>query len=103
MRKKKPYWEMNPDELAQATREFNKPVPLSKTRPLSREQKACFERMRGSRSRSVYVTREANGVFVRLDKRLLQQTMRYASLNKLTLAQVINRSLRGMMTMIDQD
>jgi hypothetical protein len=44
--KQKQYWEMNAAELAEATKEFDKPLPPGRTRPLSKSERARFERMR---------------------------------------------------------
>jgi hypothetical protein len=97
----KPYWEMNAEELAEATKEFDRPIPLSKTKPLSKAERAAFERMRRSPHRSVYVSRSADGVFVRLDPDLLRRSSRYAAEQKVTLSEVINRSLKGMLAIVE--
>jgi hypothetical protein len=53
----KPYWEMTAEELAEATKEFDKPIPLSKTRPLTKEQRRRWERMKQGPSVSIFVSR----------------------------------------------
>jgi hypothetical protein len=98
----KPYWEMNADELAEATREFDRPVPLSKTSPLTPQERAEFERMRRSPHRSVFVSRDANGVFVRLDPELLRRSAEYANARKVSLSDLISRSLKGMLAMVEE-
>jgi hypothetical protein len=59
MKKKatKPYWEMTAAELAEATKEFDKPIPWSKTRPLTKAERERFERARATPSRSIYIKR----------------------------------------------
>lgn len=100
-RTKKPYWEMTLAELRAATKEFDRPIPLSKTKPLTSAERATFERMQRSPSVSIFITRDASGVWVRLDPEILRRTTRYAAKNRLSLAQVINRSLRGLLATVD--
>jgi hypothetical protein len=97
----KPYWEMTSDELAEATKEFDRAIPLSKTKPLTKAQRANFERMRRSPHRSVYVSRNGDRVLVRLDPELLRRSSRYAAEQNLTLSEVINRSLKGMLAIVE--
>ena len=63
MKKKqtKPYWEMTTEELAEATKEFDKPIPLSKTRPLNKTEHALWEKMRKAPYVSIHVTRNHDG------------------------------------------
>ena len=98
---RKPYWEMTTAELAEATKEYDRPIPLSKTRPLTKAQRALFQRMRKAPSRSIFIARDATGVWVRLDPDLLQRTTRYAARQKLTVTEVINRSLKGMLAIVE--
>jgi len=76
---KKPYWEMTTAELAEATKEFDRPIPLSKTRPLSKKERALFERMRSAPHRSIFISRDADGVWVRLDPDVLRRSVKYAA------------------------
>ena len=97
----KPYWEMTLDELRNATKHYDRPVPLSKTKPLTKGERALFERMRRAPSVSVFITRDRQGVWVRLDPEIMRRSMRYASQRKMTLSEVINRSLKGMLAAVD--
>jgi hypothetical protein len=103
MKKKtnKPYWEMNAKELAHATKEFDKPIPLSKTRPLNKAERALFEKMRKAPHVSIHVTRGSDGVWVRLDPDVLKRSTAYAAKQQLTLSELINRSLKGLLTVVD--
>ncbi len=98
---KKPYWEMTTEELAAATKRFDKPLPLSRTRPLTKQERARFERMRRAPKMSVFVTRNADGVFIRLPPDLLRRCQRYAAGRKMTLSDVITRSLKGMLAIVE--
>lgn len=97
---KKRYWEMNADELAEATKEFDGPIPLSKTRPLNKRERADWERARRRPSRSIYITRSPNDVMVRISPALLKRCRQYAADHKMTLSDVINKSLKGMLIMV---
>jgi len=92
---------MTAKELAEATKEFDRPIPPSKTRPLNKKERALFERMRKAPYCSIHVTRSPDGVWVRLDPELLRRSTRYAAKEKLTLSQVINRSLKGMLAIVE--
>lgn len=98
---RKPYWEMTASELAEATKEFDRPIPPSRTRPLTKAERALFESMRKAPPRSIFIARDAGGVWVRIDPDLLARTTRYAAREKISLAEVINRSLKGMLAIVD--
>jgi hypothetical protein len=93
---------MTTEELAEATKEFDRPVPPSRTKPLSRQERAEFERMRRSPHRSVFVTERANEIIVQLDPELMSRSMRYATHQRLTLSEVINRSLKGLLAIVEE-
>jgi hypothetical protein len=38
--KAKPYWKMTTEELAEATKEFDQPLPPEKMRPLTKAERA---------------------------------------------------------------
>ena len=92
----KAYWEMTADELAEATKEFDKPLPPQRLKPLSKEQRLRFEKIR--RAGGPGVTRiNAFG----LDDKLLDQAVAYARRRKLTVSQVIERGVRGLLAFGD--
>jgi hypothetical protein len=99
----KPYWEMTLAELREATKEFDRPIPLSKMRPLTKAQRERFERMQSGGSRSILVKRSAKTqtVQVELDDELLQRSSRYASRHKMSLSDVINKSLRSALNFVE--
>ncbi|QOV89501.1 hypothetical protein [Humisphaera borealis] len=97
----KPYWEMNAAELAEATKELDRPIPASKLRSLTKTEKAQFEKARKSPARSVFVLRDAEGVtLLRLDPAVLKSATKYAADHQMSLSDVINRSLKGMLAMV---
>ena len=50
-KKSKPYWEMTLDELREATKEYDNPIPESKMRDLTKAERDQFERARAKGSR----------------------------------------------------
>ena len=52
---KKPYWEMSLEELREATKEFDGPVDISKTRPLTKEERARWNRSKKGPHYSIFV------------------------------------------------
>jgi len=53
----KPFWEMTPAELDEATKEFDEPICWSKCRPLTKAERARFEKMRAGPSVSIFLKR----------------------------------------------
>jgi hypothetical protein len=83
---------MTAGELAEATRELDKPSPPSLWRPLSPEERKRFERVRragGSDPRHV--------LSVSLEPELFSEALAYARKHKLTLPEVIARAVRGLL------
>ena len=97
----KPYWEMSLGELQDATKEFDTPIPASKLRPLSKAERARWERVRKGPHFSIYVTRGDDGVSVRLDPDIWKRSTQYAAKHKMTLSEVVNRSLKGMLAIVE--
>jgi hypothetical protein len=92
----KAYWEMTAKELAEATKEFDKPLPPERFKPLSKEERARFERARragGLRINRIYG--------LGLDDKLLDEAVAYARRKKMTVSQVIERGVRGLLAFGD--
>ena len=53
----KPYWEMNTEELRDATKEFNGPINESEWRPMTKSERAKFEGLQKGPHRSVFIHR----------------------------------------------
>jgi len=102
MKATKPYWEMSLDELREATKEFDKPIPMSRTRPLTKVERKRFERARASGVRSIFISRgRPKKITLKLDEKLLLRSNDYAARHNMTLAEVIERSLRSALTFAD--
>jgi hypothetical protein len=102
----KPYWEMNADELAAATREFDKEIPDSRLRPLSKEERRRWERSKRQPSRSIFVLERAEdrgleAVLVELDGDLLRRIDAYAATRDMTRSEIIETSLRSALVLAE--
>lgn len=92
----KPYWEMNAAELADATKEFDKPLPASRFKPLSKSERERFER-----------ARKAGGSDIKrllafdVDEKLLMEATVFARRKNLSLMQVVERGLRRELAVKD--
>jgi hypothetical protein len=97
-RRTKRYSEMNLEELREATKEFDRPVPFSKTRPLSKRARARFERWQADKPDvSIYVHAQHRDVLIRLDDELLKRCTDYCLKRKTSLPKMIDRGLRGLL------
>ena len=98
---KKPYWEMNLEELREATKEFDKPIPLSKTRPLTKIEREEFERSRARGVHSIFIKRSRpKSVTLKLNEAIVNRSAEYASRHNMTLSQVVERSLISILAFV---
>lgn len=98
---KKPFWEMTDDERDKATKKYDRPIPLSKTKPLTKQEREQWERMKKAPYVSIYIKRSPNEVIVKLDPKVMARSAKYAARQKITLSELINRSLKGLLTVVD--
>lgn len=90
MKKPKPYWEMNAEELAQATREFDDPAyhpPALKPTAAQRAQLRRWQRKRAAARARLTLS---------LEKQLIEQTDNYAANHGLTFSDVVSDALRKL-------
>ena len=95
-KRKKKYWEMTTDELAEATKEFDQPFIVDKSRPLTRAERAWWERIKRGPGRP----RKGKGVSVisvSVEKDLLKHSDALARKMGLTRAALIERGLKAVM------
>jgi hypothetical protein len=90
---KKQYWEMNLEELREATKEFDKPIPAAKIRPMTKAERALWEKARKGPVRSIFISRHPRAVTLELSEAIITRSMQYAQRHKMTLAEVVERSL----------
>jgi hypothetical protein len=84
----KPYWEMTADELAEATKEFDKPLAPGRMRALTKEERARWERARkAGKGRNISL------VTVALPTSLLDRMSEYARKHDLSISDVMRKSV----------
>jgi hypothetical protein len=87
---------MTAAELAEATKEFDRPLPASRYKPLSKAQRALFERAKRAGGKATGQLHAFD-----LDEQLLLQATAYARKKRLTLNQVVERGLRRELAVTD--
>jgi len=70
--KKKPYWEATTKELEEATRQFDEPFIVVRSRPLTATQKKLWRAVKRKRGRPK-VGRGSQRISVSIERRLLKQ------------------------------
>ncbi len=94
----KAFWEMTAQELADGTKEFDKPTPASRFRTLTKSGRARFERSRQSPMVSAQIRGKLRRqVLVELDVKTLRRCEAYAKRHKISLPKMIDRGLRGLL------
>jgi len=95
-RVQKPYWEMNLEELEEATKEFDGPIDPSKIRPLTKGERARFEldRRRGSVSTRAMTLRPVS-LEIRFDERFMRNAIKEASKRGVPLYEVLEPEFRS--------
>jgi len=93
---KKAWGKMTAAELAEATREFDYPLPPSRYKPLTKAQRERFERAR--RAGRIHA-REI--VTFDIDPKLANEAVKYAKKKKMTVSQVVERGLRRELAVND--
>lgn len=98
MRKKlsKSFWELSDAEKDRAVREFDKPLPASRFKPLSKRDRERFERARAAGGEGVKRIYAFD-----IDPEVIEQANALAKRKKLTLSQLVERGLRGVMAFDD--
>ena len=93
---KKPYWEMNTQELAEATAEFDEEFVIDKCGPLTPEMRAQWE----AAKRKPAGPKEGPGVqliSVIIEKDLLARSDALAKRKRISRARLIARGLRAVL------
>lgn len=92
----KRYTEMNAEELATATAKFDKEFVINKSRPLTSQERAQWDRVRGKRGRPK-IGNGAKVIAVSLEKGLLSKCDRLARKKRVSRASLIARGLRAIL------
>lgn len=81
------------------TKEFDKPIDPSRLKPLSKEQRARWERTRNGPVYSIFVHRaKKRQVTIRVDEGILRRCEAYARTRRMTRDEMIERSLAASLT-----
>jgi hypothetical protein len=81
--KKKPYWEMSAKELAEATKQFDEPLVVARSRPLTAAEREQWKRVKRKRGRPK-VGRGHQRVSISVEKGLLKRITAYAKKRRMT-------------------
>ena len=96
--KKKPYWEMTSKELDEATRQFNEPMVVDRSRPLTGKERGRWRKVRKKRGRPRVGLGHAR-ISVSLERGLLKRVTALAKRRKISrsrlLAEVLSDVLSG--------
>ena len=101
----KPYWEMNLEELREATKEFDGPIDMSKTRALTKAERARWDRTRRQPTKSIFLSRSTKRgksfqLCVEIDPKLLSRCAKYASAHNMSIAELIAKSLQSSLSFV---
>jgi hypothetical protein len=106
-KRKKRYWEMTADELAEATKEFDREIPAHKLRPLTPAQCELWNRAKRLPSRSIFITRgdspDTTTLLIRLKSDLVRRLDEYAKSRKITREQLMEKSVRTLLSFVEED
>ena len=93
-KRQKPYWEMNLEELREATAEFDEEFVADKFMPLTPEERAQWERIRAKLNTPEESEQTIN---VRLDKALLDRITALAKKKRISRDALIARGLKALL------
>jgi len=94
--KMKRYQDMNTDELAAATAEFDQEFVIDKCRSLTKSERAQWQRMKRKRGRPI-VGNGAKVVAISIERDLLNRCDRFAKKKRVSRASLIARGLRAVL------
>src|SRR5439155_14168055 len=92
--RKKSWMKMTASELAKATREFDREVDLTHTRPLSSENRKWWNRAR--RAGRPKVGKGAQPILITMEKGLLEQADAYAKKHHINRSQLVAMGIQSL-------
>jgi hypothetical protein len=92
----KPYWEMTTEELREATKQFDEEFVFERSKPLTPQMKARWERAKAKLARTDDGETEQI-IAVRLDKSLLERVTSLARKKRLSRDALVARGLRALL------
>jgi hypothetical protein len=90
--KSKPYWKMNPNELADATKPFDEPFVLDQSRPLNPAEREQWNRVSRKRGRPK-VGDGFKRVSVSLEQGLLNRVTAFAKKSRISRSMLVAKAL----------
>ena len=90
--KSKPYWKMNPKELADATKPFDEPFVLDQSRPLNPAEREQWNRVSRKRGRPK-VGDGFKRVSVSLEQGLLNRVTAFAKKSRISRSMLVAKAL----------
>src|SRR6478736_5522631 len=94
--KRKEYWDMTTEELAEATKRYDQPNIIDESRPLTPEEVELWKRVKSKRGRP-RVGKGFQRISVSIERSLLSRVNSFAKRKKLSrsklLAEVLRRAL----------
>jgi hypothetical protein len=90
--KSKPYWDMKPEELAKATKQFDKPSVVDHSRALTAEEREKWDRLSRKRGRPK-VGEGFKRVSVSLEKGLLTRVTALAKKRRISRSMLVAKVL----------
>jgi hypothetical protein len=94
--KSKPYWEMKPKELAEATKTFDEQFVIDDSRPLNPLERAQWNRARRKRGRPK-VGQGFKRVSVSLEQGLLDRVTAFAKKGRISRSALVARALEHVL------
>jgi hypothetical protein len=92
------WWDLTPEQREEAVKEFDKPLPRGRTKPLSKKQRLLWERANASKPDvSIFVHDGRADVVIRLDDQLLERAREFARKKRTSLPKMIDQGLRGLL------
>lgn len=92
----KPYWEMTTEELAEATKEFDEEFVFERTKPLTPEMKALWEKAK-AKGELATNGKPQQTIAVQIDDALLKRCTALAKKKRLSRDALIARGLRTLL------
>ena len=86
--KKKSYWEMTSTELAEATKQFDEPLVIDRSRPLTAAERAQWNRLERRRGRPK-VGRGFKRISVSMEQGLLERVTALAKKRKMSRSKLL--------------
>jgi len=98
--KSKPYWEMKPEELAAATKEFDEPFVADQSRPLTPAEQEDWQKVSRKRGRPK-VGQGFKRVSVSLEQGLLKRVTDFAKKRRISRSTLVAKALEQALSQED--